>query len=256
MTIERASDNPFPSILMVEGDPEALASDPAVGQRRLVVGLDHLLYLVDPAGVASPAAAAADLDTVIAASSGQDVADALAGAAAPDAGNVFATMADVGGGGISSGTSNPGSPSNGDLFFRSDLDLFIRYRSSGTRWVCTCPHVQNIAHQDQLTPATVTHSFRAAFPYPITTDMLVESVAVTCLVNTTLSGSQYWTFAMPNGTTLTTISLAANTLLKLGNQTQLVVALSSGWADCTATKVSTPGSVFYAASFSYRYIVT
>ncbi len=40
-----------------------------------------------------------DLDAIITASAGQDIADALAGAAAPDAGNVFATMADVGGGG-------------------------------------------------------------------------------------------------------------------------------------------------------------
>jgi hypothetical protein len=40
-----------------------------------------------------------DLDAVIAASSGQDIADALSGAATPTAGNVFATMADVGGGG-------------------------------------------------------------------------------------------------------------------------------------------------------------
>src|SRR5678816_2119425 len=45
-------DNPFPSILMVEGDPEALPdADPAAGQRRLAVGSDHLLYLVDPSGV-------------------------------------------------------------------------------------------------------------------------------------------------------------------------------------------------------------
>lgn len=51
MPIERASDNPFPSILMVEGDPEALATDAAAGQRRLAVGTDHLLYLVDDAGV-------------------------------------------------------------------------------------------------------------------------------------------------------------------------------------------------------------
>ncbi len=43
--------------------------------------------------------ASSDLDAIIAASAGQDIADALAGAAAPDAGNVFATMADVGGGG-------------------------------------------------------------------------------------------------------------------------------------------------------------
>lgn len=42
---------------------------------------------------------AATLDALLAASSGEDIADALTGAAAPDAGNVFATMADVGGGG-------------------------------------------------------------------------------------------------------------------------------------------------------------
>jgi hypothetical protein len=44
--------NPFPSVLMVEGDPEALPdADPASGQRRLAVGTDHLLYLVDNSGV-------------------------------------------------------------------------------------------------------------------------------------------------------------------------------------------------------------
>jgi hypothetical protein len=37
----------------------------------------------------------ASLDATLAASTGEDIADALSGAAAPDAGNVFATMADV-----------------------------------------------------------------------------------------------------------------------------------------------------------------
>lgn len=102
MTIERASDNPFPSVLMVEGDPEALAANPAAGQRRLAVGTDHLLYLVDDAGVATVVggAGSSDLDAILTASAGQDVADALTGAAAPDAGNVYATMADVSGGAI------------------------------------------------------------------------------------------------------------------------------------------------------------
>jgi hypothetical protein len=48
-----ASDNAFPSILLVEGDPEALAANPAAGQRRLAVGEDHALYLVDDAGDAT-----------------------------------------------------------------------------------------------------------------------------------------------------------------------------------------------------------
>ncbi len=48
-----AQNNPFTSILMVEAaDPEALPdADPAAGQRRLVVGTDHLLYLVSDLGV-------------------------------------------------------------------------------------------------------------------------------------------------------------------------------------------------------------
>jgi hypothetical protein len=40
-----------------------------------------------------------DLDAILALSGGQDIADALTGAASPNAGNVYATMADTGGGG-------------------------------------------------------------------------------------------------------------------------------------------------------------
>lgn len=99
-----AQNNAFTSILMAEAaDPEALSgdADPAVGQRRLVVGADHLLYLLDDSGVATlvGSSGSSDLDAIITASSGQDIADALAAAAAPDAGNAFATMADVGAGG-------------------------------------------------------------------------------------------------------------------------------------------------------------
>ncbi len=48
-----AQNNPFTSVLMVEAaDPEAIGdADPAAGQRRLVVGTDHLLYLLDDSGV-------------------------------------------------------------------------------------------------------------------------------------------------------------------------------------------------------------
>ncbi len=48
-----AQNNPFTSVLMVEAaDPEAIGdADPSAGQRRLVVGTDHLLYLLDDSGV-------------------------------------------------------------------------------------------------------------------------------------------------------------------------------------------------------------
>lgn len=66
MTIERASDNPFPSILMVEGDPEDLAENPATGQRRLAVGTDHILYLVDDTGTKTEVGGSSGLATHLA----------------------------------------------------------------------------------------------------------------------------------------------------------------------------------------------
>ncbi len=48
-----AQNNPFTSVLMVEAaDPEAIGdADPSAGQRRLVVGTDHILYLLSDSGV-------------------------------------------------------------------------------------------------------------------------------------------------------------------------------------------------------------
>lgn len=97
MAVTKGSDNEFPSVLFAEqgGDP----ATPAAGTQRLFVdSADGLLKLIDDTGtVTAVGGGSSDLDAIITASSGQDIADALAGAAAPDAGNVFATMADVGG---------------------------------------------------------------------------------------------------------------------------------------------------------------
>lgn len=96
-----AQNNPFTSVLMVgAADPEALPdADPAAGSYRFVIDDTGAAWIVDSTGVATAVGGGStDLDAIIAASSGQDIADALSGAAAPDAGNVFATMADVGGG--------------------------------------------------------------------------------------------------------------------------------------------------------------
>jgi len=92
------SENKFPLLRLLE---DTLDSTPTpAGEVHLRCDeATKLLYLVDDAGTVTPipGSTAADLDALIAASSGQDIADALAGAAAPDAANVFATMADVGG---------------------------------------------------------------------------------------------------------------------------------------------------------------
>ena len=49
----KARNNPFPSVLLVEGDPEDLEANPAAGQRRLSVDTAGDLFLTDDAGVAT-----------------------------------------------------------------------------------------------------------------------------------------------------------------------------------------------------------
>ncbi len=102
MALPTVSDNKFPKIILEERLSDGSdTSNPPADHRALFVGEDGLFHLRDSSGtVTTPSAGgAADLDALLATSGGQDIADALTGAAAPDAGNVFATMADVGGGG-------------------------------------------------------------------------------------------------------------------------------------------------------------
>lgn len=87
---------------LLEGTHAARPAANAVPEGTLYSCSDHnLIYQSDTSSWTTWATlgGSPDLDAIITASSGQDIADALAGAAAPDAGNVFATMADVGGGG-------------------------------------------------------------------------------------------------------------------------------------------------------------
>ena len=53
-----AQNNPFTSVLMVEAaDPEAIGdADPSAGSQRLVVGADHLLYLLASRTLSPPIA--------------------------------------------------------------------------------------------------------------------------------------------------------------------------------------------------------
>lgn len=91
----KGTDNRFRYLNIVKGvDP---ATPPSGDARLFVDSADLTLKWIDDDGTVYPlgAGGGSDLDTILAASSGQDIADALTGAAAPDAGNVFATMADL-----------------------------------------------------------------------------------------------------------------------------------------------------------------
>jgi hypothetical protein len=89
---------------LLEGDHASRPAATDIPQGTLYSCTTHsLIYQSDGSTWSTWATlgGSSDLDAIITASSGQDIADALAGAAAPAAGNVFATMADVGAGGVS-----------------------------------------------------------------------------------------------------------------------------------------------------------
>lgn len=160
--------------------------------------------------------------------------------------------------GISAGTANPGTPADGDLFNRTDLGLIIRYHSTGTRWMCVCPHQVDIGMQDALTPISANGSLRASGPYPIANSILILGSALSIYVNTTNDASNYWSLAFPNAT-LTTAAVAAGAWRRLTSATTSVVDLTSAAAavfDCPFTKTGAPGSAYPAANMIYKYIVT
>ena len=169
-----------------------------------------------------------------------------------------------GGSGYSEGTSFPGSPSNNDKYFRTDLDKLCFY--DGTRWL-TVAEFPVAGTQYSSPPFSSTNTGHTRYSVPSAANLYLTRVTMYLYVLTTSSGTQYWTFnlyqytsaeAQIGGTlgTASTISQAANTIVR--NDVTLNVAL-----DSTArafypifTKVSTPGNLYPAYTIWAREIIT
>ncbi len=115
----------------VEGSAPAT---PAASRVVIYAKSDGLMYSKDDAGAETvmSGGGSSDLDAIIAASSGQDIADALAGAAAPDAGNVFATIADITGGGAGPIVLDTFNRANGAVGHASGAGQGLWFIQSGT----------------------------------------------------------------------------------------------------------------------------
>lgn len=168
-------------------------------------------------------------------------------------------------GAFPSGTSNPGSPSDGDLFYRTDLDLLIRYRSSGTRWVCTCLHTAPLNMQTSASnlPLSATGSIYAGMD---TTgrSLWVERVALaTYIPSGTSDATRFWTI-----TTLTDGGSAnaygtfdtktdGNNRTRHDLTTSGTMASGAVYFELVVTKTSTVGNLYvFPGGIIYRYIVT
>lgn len=178
------------------------------------------------------------------------------------------TISAAGGSGVSSGTSNPGSPSDGDLFYRTDLDLLIRYRSSGTRWVTADLYRETMGVGDNLQPFSAGGGQAAArwSPWFTTWDLWLETLYTSTYVATTNNGSNYWTAALVKytaaaaATTIVSPNTSADTASNFVTKaTSIGAALGTTNKHLTLELTKTagaPGNIYCVAAIAYRLIVT
>jgi hypothetical protein len=175
-------------------------------------------------------------------------------------GPVIATTAS----GVPAGTSNPGSPTTGDLFHRTDLGLLIYY--DGTRWL-TCTE-----YSESLTTQTAVQSYNATITplYGVVAQDYGIYLTRWCSVSfvlTTNDGSRFWTVALQRvngaGTGATITSYSTGTTPDAAgnyvNHDQAINAVLDNTArafQLVLTKTSTPGNLFTYNTLRYRKIIT
>lgn len=171
---------------------------------------------------------------------------------------------------IASGTSNPGSPSNNDLFYRTDLDRIIFY--DGTRWLCTCVHQLVIQMKDAVAYTGISGTTdpigRVLVPYKGTFGLYMERWEFVSIVVTTNDGTKFWSLrlywvnaagsATNLATGVTTASDTATTHAWHSESLGAVLDSTAVYVAVSATKTSTAGNFFTSGQgvLHYRYVIT
>lgn len=175
---------------------------------------------------------------------------------------VPAWAAPSGGAGISSGTSFPGSPSDNDLFYRTDRDKLYFY--DGTRWLT----VQEFsvewgwrASQGASGLSSTTTMAQATVPAD---DIYLTDLLTTCFVASASSGTQFWTLdiekrdAANSPTSIGSVSTVSNTtanwVQEVASLNHLVDGATYPVILLTATKVSTVGTLLFGVDLRYRLV--
>lgn len=162
---------------------------------------------------------------------------------------------------IASGTSNPVSPSTGDLFYRTDLDFLIYY--DGTRWLTLqeysvhIPSLTNVSADPAATGANLPSSRHQVY---------VTTIASTTLVLTTNNGTNFWTCQFktqkaPNtstnlGASFTTAADTATTWTTHDVAVNATVATTELAVVPTIAKTLSPGGFYLASNVFYRFVIT
>lgn len=102
----------------------------------------------------------------------------------------------VGGSGVSAGTSNPGSPSTNDLFYRTDLGRLIFY--DGTRWL-TVQQYRDPMNPEVALPVSATSVFARWIGSDGTQDYWIEKIEF-MTYHASITGTNFWDIQAVKGT--------------------------------------------------------
>lgn len=176
-----------------------------------------------------------------------------------------------GGSGISSGTSNPGSPSNNDLFYRTDLGLIIYYNSATSAWytvqefaALTLP---NVGFAGSGAGGANSVFWYCPIPDPSVRQLYLTRWECTTFVATTNDATRYWTIELQSRTaanvstprdSFTTQSETASNWICHSRALNLALPTTEKNLSVanTVRTGSTPGSILLFPTIFYRLIVT
>lgn len=158
--------------------------------------------------------------------------------------------------GLAAGTSFPGSPSSGDVFYRTDRN--IEYFYDGTRWLSTATY--SIGTTAGAASATFSHLL--ANPWAGTYDIYVEKLVYLFVITSATTGSNYFTGQVfsQDATTPTNIGAGAsgqsqtqNSYVATTQTPNVVVGSSTDAFGCTFTRVGS-GVGFMCFSITFRLV--
>lgn len=190
------------------------------------------------------------------------------GATVTDNSDGSVTVAISASGGIDSGTSNPGSPSSGDLFFRTDLGLLIYY--DGTRWLTTNQYTIAFKPQRVLNDLMSASDFRvmgAWSAWSPTYDFWIQDFLWTTFISGgTSNATNHWTISVtkklqPNsGAAIVAPDTRADAVSTWVNHITAVNALlgtNAHGLDISTTKTGAPGNlILMGAALVGRLVIT
>lgn len=168
------------------------------------------------------------------------------------------TLTDIENSVLSSGTSFPGSPSDGDWFDRTDLNLGFFYKSSISKWLTRQLMYVPFAAPSMLIPATTANVGNGLGYMPMTEDIYVESWKTVAYVSTTNNGSNYYALQLlGNVSVLSSFDTSADTVATRTIHNLSINALyTTGtyqWLEFyLASKTGSPGSLYTTSLLTFR----